>query len=120
MGFRFTDKDIRDAERLDPKMKRVFKFRLSPNGQVERVLDKGVIPDVLMYCTLTTLTHIASGKLGMQQATKLQLLQVRYLNKELEQEEEFIKDVALRLRVMNDIRDEVLKDRGASFPQDDD
>jgi len=119
MGFRFTDKDIRDAERLDPGMKRVFKFRLSPHGQVERVRDRNVVPDVLMYCTLTTLTLIANGRLNVQQATKARLLQVRYLNKQLEQEEEFIKDVAIRLRVMNDIVEEVLKDRGASFPTDD-
>ncbi len=119
LGFRFTDKDIREAEAVDPKFRKVFKMRLLPSGQVERINDKTVRPDVLMYCTLTTLSSISTGRMTMQQANKLRLVQIRYLNKALEQEEEFIKDVGFRLRFMNDVIEEFIKDGGVSFPKDD-
>ena len=119
LGFRFTDKDIREAEAQDPKFRKVFKMGLSLNGKVERIRDKNVKPDALMYCTITTLASISQGRMTMQQAIKLRLVQVRYLNKVLEQEEEFIKDVGYRLRFFNDLVEEVLKDGGVSFPKDD-
>lgn len=119
IGFRFTDRDIREAEAQDPKFRKVFKLRLRPNGQVERILDKTVRPDALMYCTVTTLARISQGRMTMQQATMLRLVQVRYLNKALEQEEEFIRDVGYRLKFFNDLVEEVLKDGGVSFPKDD-
>lgn len=110
MGVRFTDADIRDAEIRGKTPILTYMFQLDENGRLVRITERTVQPDVLVYLTLSTFNHICKGRISPQDAYKLRLLQIRYMSDVAEQEEDMLHDVGLALKIMNDIRAEVLND----------
>lgn len=108
IAIKFTDKDIRYAEKRGILERRSWKFYLSDDGMLVKVTDKSVEPDILMFLTLTTFMKLIKAQIGVQEAYRLRLLQTRYVNRQAEQEDDFLRDAGLVLKLMNQIQAEVL------------
>jgi len=109
IGIQFTDRDIREAENKRIIPKRTYKFYLDPTGTVVPVKDDRTNPDVLMYLTFNTFYSLMFGKMSVQEAYRLRLLQTRYMKNEDVQEEQFLRDAGLVLKLMNKIQDEMVR-----------
>ena len=109
IGIQLTDKDIREAEKKRLIPKRTFKFYLDSTGHVVPVKDKNIKTDVLMYLTFNTFYSLMFGKMSVQEAYRLRLLQTRYMKNEDVQEEQFLRDAGLVLKLMNKIQEEMVK-----------
>lgn len=115
IGIQFTDRDIREAENKRLLPKRTYKFYLDPTGHVVPVKSKTVKPDVLMYISFNTFYSLMFGKISVQEAYRLRLLQTRYMKDIDVQEEQFLKDAGLVLKLMNKIQEEMVRgDPGGS------
>jgi len=108
IGIQFTDRDIREAEKKRVIPKKTYKFYLDPTGHVVPVRDKNTKPDVLMFLTFNTFYSLMFGKMSVQEAYRLRLLQTRYLKNEDVQEEQFLRDAGLVLKLMNKIQEEMV------------
>jgi hypothetical protein len=112
VGIRLTDKDIRDAEKKRILPKKIWKFHLASDGQLIRVTDRNREPDVLMHLTFNTFYSLIKRKLSVQEAYRLRYIQVRYMKDVEHQEEDFLKDAGLVLKLMNKIQYEMTRDGG--------
>ena len=108
IGIQLTDRDIRDAEKKRLIPRRTYKFYLDPTGHVVPVKSKNIQPDVLMYLTFDTFYKLTTGRLSVQEAYRLRMLQIRYMKDVDRQEEDFLKDAGLVLKLMNKIQQEML------------
>lgn len=109
IGIQFTDKDIRQAEKKRVIPKKTYKFYLDTTGHVIPVRSKDTEPDVLMYLTFNTFYSLMFGKMSVQEAYRLRLLQTRYMKNKDIQEEQFLKDAGLVLKLMNKIQEEMVR-----------
>lgn len=110
VGIRLTDQDIREAEKRHILPQKVWKFYLSPSGQLLKVNDRDRKSDVLMYLTFHTFYELLTGQMSVQEAYRLREIQIRYMKGIDRQEDDFLRDAGLVLKLMNKIQDEMVKD----------
>jgi len=109
IGIQFTDRDIREAEQKRIVPKKTYKFYLDSTGHVVSVKGRDIKPDVLMYLTFNTFYSLMFSKMSVQEAYRLRLLQTKYMADEAIQEEQFLRDAGLVLKLMNKIQEEMFK-----------
>lgn len=107
VAIRLTDKDILEAEKhrlIPPKL---YKFYLDGFGQIVRVSDRAAEPDVLMYLTFGTFYALISNRMTVTEAYRAGKVQVRYVRNVDQQEETFLQDAGVVLRLMTEIMREM-------------
>lgn len=107
VAIRLTDKDILDAEKFHLIPQKLYMFYLDDRGQIIRVDDRGANPDVLMYISFNTFYSIVSARMTVTDAYRAGLFQVRYMQNAEQQEDTFLQDAGIVLRLMTEIMREL-------------
>jgi len=115
IALRFTDDDIRDAEKKSLIPPKIYMFFLSSTGHVKQVTLPNIKPDVLLYLTISTLVRVSKAHMTLQEAYRLRLVQIRYMKDVDKQEEDFLHDAGLAVKFFNIIQAE-LSGADASSP----
>jgi len=107
IAIRLTDRDILEAERYRLIPPKLYKFYLDGSGQIVRVSDVGSDPDVLMYLSFGTFYSLISKRMTVTEAYRAGKVQVRYMRNVDQQQETFLQDAGVVLRLMTEIMREM-------------
>ena len=107
LGIRFTDGDIREAEKKSLLPHKVYLFYLGPQGSVQRVTLPNIQPDVLIFTTVSTFIRVSTANMTLQEAYRLRMIQMRYMKNVAEQEKDFLHDAGLAIKFFNIIQEEL-------------
>ncbi len=107
VAIRLTDKDILDAEKFHLVPQKLYRFYLDDRGQIVRVDDRDAGVDVLMYVSFNTFYSIVTARMTVTDAYRAGLVQVRYMKNQEGQQETFLQDAGIVLKLMTEIMREL-------------